>query len=317
LVWLLNAPLIKYWFRWVLRIHKDTQPSDRIVELTPGDYKIFCGYEEDGRAIFKADFRTNEKFGRRMYHAFKPLWKLCHLWDTLFANNFIPELNLGFDTTTVYADPDAEVRQVFAAAGDTWANLYGGAGNQISGAGTESDFHRVIHGSTSGKWYYMVRYGLVFPTSTIGAGYICSSGTFGVYATNKVDGNNDLPSTNIYSWSPADPVNLAATDFANCGSDAFCDTAIAYGNWTVGYKTFVLNSTGTAWVDLEGYTNISIRNANYDVANTAPTWNAAQDWEIIGYTANQGGTSQDPYLQLTYGAAPSTGHDFTTLLGVT
>lgn len=52
------------------------------------------------------DFRTHDKFSKRLYYAFYPLWWTLHQWDTLFANNFAPQLNFGFDTLTAYPDAD-------------------------------------------------------------------------------------------------------------------------------------------------------------------------------------------------------------------
>ena len=66
----------------------------------------------------KAEFRTHPKFAKRLFHAFKPVWFLVHLWDTLFANNFRPDLNLGFD---IFPD-------VFSnAGGDGAIRNHGGA----------------------------------------------------------------------------------------------------------------------------------------------------------------------------------------------
>ena len=52
-----------------------------------------------GRKV-TAEFRTHDKFGKRLYYAFKPLWHLFHIWDLGFG--WQPNWNLGFDTLTVY-----------------------------------------------------------------------------------------------------------------------------------------------------------------------------------------------------------------------
>ena len=38
LCWLANAPIIKYWFRWLLRIHKDIPWNEKIDEIMPNAF---------------------------------------------------------------------------------------------------------------------------------------------------------------------------------------------------------------------------------------------------------------------------------------
>src|SRR3972149_6936967 len=84
LLWLLNTPIVGIWFRKVLRIRGEVDDiGTRKVSLD----KIKIGY----------DIRTHDKFSKRLYFAFKPLWQLIHWWDTLIANQVAPAWNLGFD----------------------------------------------------------------------------------------------------------------------------------------------------------------------------------------------------------------------------
>src|SRR3990167_2046905 len=114
LLWLCNSFLTRFPFRWILRTdlkwHKD------IIELYPHYYAWREG------AYIKRDFRGNNKFARRLYFAFKPLWWLLHFWDWLTSP--VPRWNLGFDTTpNLFPDAgsggttcDGEVQ--YSAAGD-------------------------------------------------------------------------------------------------------------------------------------------------------------------------------------------------------
>lgn len=129
---LLNAPIIRIWFRWALRI-KRGDCNEKITEIGPNhfswgdklileDYLVFKdGHKElfdrnkskhrklasklkteKGLALQRtADFRGRNIFSERLFYAFKPFWLLCHLWDVLIANRLKPAWNLGFDDLTV------------------------------------------------------------------------------------------------------------------------------------------------------------------------------------------------------------------------
>src|SRR5438105_15444444 len=81
LLWLVNFPLTRRWFRWVLRI-RPGDPGFRgiICEVSPDNYKVVRGFK-DGELELSADFRTHPKFAKRLYYAFRPLWWMIHLWD--------------------------------------------------------------------------------------------------------------------------------------------------------------------------------------------------------------------------------------------
>ena len=133
LLWLLNKPLVKYWFRWVLRIHKDLKREERIVGISPNHYDVLVKQTKK-RVWLRSDFRTHNKFTKRIFYAFYPIWWLCHQWDILFANRFVPQLNFGFDTLTVYPDADPETYTVdgfvMGAWRSTWAQTHNEASSQ-------------------------------------------------------------------------------------------------------------------------------------------------------------------------------------------
>jgi hypothetical protein len=132
LLWLLNTPLIKIWFRWILRIRKfDCPLKTKIAGIAPNNFtfnqklvlidhiklkKGWVIYDPTNRQHKRlrkscliekrialertTDFRTHNKFSKRLFYAFYPVWWLAHQWDTLFANQWQPAWNLGFDTLT-------------------------------------------------------------------------------------------------------------------------------------------------------------------------------------------------------------------------
>src|SRR3990167_5386340 len=106
LLWLLNTPIIRIWFRHIMRI----DCTKKVVLILPNTYWIYEGDK------IKADFRAHNKFSKRLYYDFYPLWWTFHQWDMLIANPFRPAWNLGFDTLTVYPDPNVEVTSVDGTA---------------------------------------------------------------------------------------------------------------------------------------------------------------------------------------------------------
>ena len=89
LLWLLNTPIVKAWFRWVMCIDQN-QRVDRI------DPNGLFWKKENGKVGF--DLRTHNKYSKRLYYGFYPLWALFHVFDMEIANKWIPVANLGFDS---------------------------------------------------------------------------------------------------------------------------------------------------------------------------------------------------------------------------
>jgi hypothetical protein len=106
---------------------------------------------------------------------------------------------------------------------------------------------------------------------------------------------------NVYTCAPASETAIAAGDYDSFDSVPQCDTPITYTGWgEAGYNDFALNSNGIASISKTGITKFGIRNANYDVTGTAPTWGSAVQCYLIGYFADQTGTDNDPKLVVTY-----------------
>ena len=105
ILWLLNAPLLKLWFRWAMRIPEhDCAHGKKIYNILP--HALF----RDRKPVFEngewrlqqtAVFFGYPKYSRRIYYALWPVWWLAHAWDGLIADSFWPELSFGFSTLTV------------------------------------------------------------------------------------------------------------------------------------------------------------------------------------------------------------------------
>lgn len=348
LLWLLNTPIVKNWFRWVLAIRTHDCPlSKDIEEIAPNRYTIDAGlrpyklsqvYETISkdparnrqmrrhavsmlskikRGIVKdetkllpsktTDFRTHLKFAKRVYFAFKPMWWAMHIWDELFADRFAPQYGFGFSVLTAYPDPHPETstvdgRVVQSGSNATWATIRDGAGD-----GARDDFDgseniiTVNTGTTTDRFSMMIRSIFLFDTSSITAPATISDAVFSIYGHTKSDTLSASPTVNIYSSNPASNTALAAGDFDGLGTTAYCDTAITYAGYALlDYNNFSFNATGIAAIAKTGISKFGLRNANYDVANSAPTWVYDAVSRLNAYFSDFSGTSSDPKLVVTY-----------------
>lgn len=311
-LWLLNSRLTKRWFRWVLRIrHCDCPVDVKITAIAPNHFSYGDRYFRKGRKWFverTTDFRTHPKFAKRLYYAFKPLWWTLHAWDWLVADRFAPRLSFGFLTLTVFPDPstgattvDGYVRN--SQTNVTWATLHDAAdGTTTVSTNANDDIVDIIHGTTTDRFNDINRWLLTLDTSALGAGASVSAATFSHNGNNKAGAGGTAYTINLFSSTPASNNNLVVGDFDQVGTTAF-STEITYDGWsTVGYNDFVLNASGRANVSLTSISKFSLRFV-FDAANAAPTWSSGLRIEIIGYTADRAGTTEDPKLVITYTVA--------------
>jgi hypothetical protein len=313
LLWLANKPIIKIWFRWILRINKDCSLKEKIVEIQPNNYKIDLGLkwtkEEGIKQYYKADFRTKNKFSNRLFYAFYPVWLAFHTWDMLFANRFAPQLNLGFDTLTVYPDAYAETSTTDgwtrrAVSGEAWATIRAGDGTESSNADTDKHvfFIRMTYLNDPNKYDWLGRSIFLFDTSSLPDTAVISAGVMSLYGTTKKDDGTAIsPNVDIYTSNPASNTALVASDHQTIGTTSQTGSPITYANWsTSGYNDFTLNATGRGNISKTSITKFGGRNVNYDVDGSTPTWASQSEHYVKCYFADEAGTSTDPKLVVTY-----------------
>lgn len=307
LLWLLNTPVVRTWFRRILRINgeRSSVGKERITRIEP-------------HAIHwqgSIEFRTHWKFSKRIYFAFKYVWWTLHAWDyCINLLRFSPKLNFGFDVLTVYPDigsgvttVDGYVLQTYAVgSGVGWATIIALAdGTDVSLSVAVDTAMQIRSDTTSPNWRQLLKSFFHFDTSSIPDTNNISLGTLSLAGDAKADNASITPDINIYGSTTASDNNLVIGDFDQAGSTAF-STAIAYANLTTGgtYADFVLNASGLANISKTGVSKFSGRNANYDAAATAPTHPGSallSYWNIN--MADQAGTTSDPKLVVTHAAA--------------
>lgn len=313
LLWLLNAPLIGRWFRWVLCIRPhDVGYRARIVQLLPHAYTV-----ENGDGTYTMDCRTHAKYAKRLHYVLWPLWAALHAWDAWVANPFVPALNAGFDTLTVYPDPNPETTTVDGEArrqgvDEAFATLRNGVGNSSDDTASVSSFTRIACSATTNQFSSIYRSIALFDTSTLGAAAVISAATLSLYGTFKNDPAGWSPSLDIYSAAPASNTALVNADYGTLGTTSYTGSPISYSAWAAAYNDFVLNATGRSAINVTGVSKFGARESTYDAAGSAPTWSSGAAMTMEGFWADQTGTASDPKLVVTYSVQSV---HLTTLLG--
>lgn len=299
LLFFANNFILKYWFRWILRIHKDIPFGTKIYKLEPNCFTWQTGKPDE----FTTDFRTHNKFSKRLYYAFKWFWYLLHFWDYLTSP--IPELNFGFDTLTVYPDAHPETTSVDGYTSKTGTNATWTSLRDASTATTASDNEgttgtspcRIQAGTTSNTWNAVSRSAFLFDTSSLTTSASISSAVMSLYGTStKVTTLTD--SLDIVASSPASNTAIATSDFPNYGTTSFSNMAIS--SWSdTAYNGFTLDSNGRSNISLTSVSKFGIR-CHSDMVNTPPTWVSGGNARIYTYFSSMTGTTNDPKLVVTY-----------------
>jgi len=299
LLWLANTSF----GRWLLRIHNDCPKGKQIIKLLPNCY---TWANEDG--TFTVDFRTHNKFAKRLYYGLKPLWYVLHSWDWLVADRWLPELSFGFYTLPFYpaaganSPCDGWVRRT--GASEPFSTIRTGAGSDVAVSQTSGIFLQLNATGISNQ-YDTVRRGIfMFDTSSIPDSVLMQSGSFSLYGYNKT---NDLNLTDAHASialsavSPASTNNLVPADYniANWGTTRFA-ADLSYAAFSItDYNDMALNASGLAAIDKAGITKLGTRFA-VDFDDGIPNWVSNQLISIYIYFADQTGESQDPKLVVTY-----------------
>lgn len=156
--------------------------------------------------------------------------------------------------------------------------------------------------------YDIGRFFLPVDTSGIPDTATITAATLYVYLGNATDADNDGDDwVNVVQTSQASPTALVSGDFDQAGAVSNPTegstrkdlTGLATGQ----YHSFALNATGLTWVSKTGYTLLGLREG-HDALNSAFV-GASSDNQFNISTSEETGTSQDPYLEVTY-YVPST-----------
>src|SRR3990167_6907639 len=211
---------------------------------------------------------------------------------------------VGNTTSTFYPNGNTADGGVSRGPGspEAWTTIRSSAGTAVNNTGTCSLPTYIYSPNTSGDtWGSLYRGSFVFDTSPIEDTDTISSAIFSLFCCGKSDTLSITPDLNIYGITTGSDTNIVAADYNIANWGAEWSTAITYASWsTVAYNDFALNGTGVAAVSKTGMTKIGTRNANYDIANVAPTHSVSGDSFVEGNFADTAGTASDPILVVTH-----------------
>lgn len=314
LLFILNFYLTARLARWILRITSDDCPVDtKITEIGPNRFSYGDSVVEGENKIKRTtDFRSHDKFSKRVYYAFKPIWWGLHYWDALLADRGNPEFSFGFLTLTAYPDPDPETTTVdgcvYMNGLRTWTALHDALVGDAAVDATNELYTQVQCTSTLNRYDVITRNAILFNTSSMGAGASVSAATLSLFGSRKGSGgwSGAEIKGGVYTSAPASNTAVTIGDYQSFGVVAQSDTFFTYTGWSVvAYNDYPLNTIGKATVAAAS-TNIckmAWREAQYDVPNVAPTWSSGGTSYIVSYSADQTGASNDPKLVVTYTVA--------------
>lgn len=281
----------------------------------------FIEWNAGGFLTKSVEFRTHNKFSKRLLHGLYPVWWLAHQWDMLIANNIQPAWNLGFDTLTAYpdADPetnsvDGEVRRSPASPFETWNAIRTGAGD-ASSDNTATGRVFLAYFNTGHDFLWRIIH--LYDTSSLTSGATISAAVSSFVTNSVTDGWTD--SVSVAGCTPASNTALVNADFniANHGSTDFGNVTLA--SLTADgstYNDITLNASGEAAISLTSITKFSYRFTR-DVTNTDPSGSGAVNSNITLFLADETGTSKDPKLVITFTAGTDYTRDLVDSLGLT
>lgn len=309
LLWLVNTPIVRIWFRYLLRINSNRSSvgTRKIARILPNSI-LWVEKAGKRKITVSEEFRTHDKFAKRIHYAFWPLWALFHAFDMFVANTVAPILNLGFDTFSGYstAAGDGALRHANNDSGSyatkhdasTCPTVLGSAASAVC-----------IQNETNAGEFYIGRSTFPFLISDIGAvnGTI-STDTLPVFSVWESGGGartGDGGNLVVVRSTQAAFTGLAAEDWDQLGTvsgGAVATTSVG----TNQYTDITLNATAVGWMDTAGYAPLGCR-ASKDIDNTQPT---GIQCLISCYYSDQTGTDNDPKLVITYTIPTATGGGF-------
>jgi hypothetical protein len=256
------------------------------------------------------EFRTHNRFSRRLWYWLNPLWRIFHIWDTVFY----PNLNLGFDSYgPYYPDPDPESTTVDGyiyhqeATGAAFTTIRAASGNHSNSGPSGGEGEAVSIRCYSYPYFsWIFRSLFLFNTAALPDAAVISTATFSVCTTTDTSNGFSYSDFSIctVSSNPASNTALTPTDYTTLGTTEFSNK-IGYSSCdTTAYQPFSLNTAGIAAISKTGITKFGLREATYDITGTAPSWEEYKNMKIYCRYADYSGTASDPKLVVETATAP-------------
>lgn len=289
LVWLLNNRVIGSWFRSKLGITY----QGRITRLDINHFTYVRKVTKKKVYATKV-FLPGDIYAQNMYKAFKPLWWAMHVLDFVIDPT-VPQYSFGFSTLT--KTPVAgNVSGYDTYLDNINANFATGRGaatgvNAIPTAGQSWGLCALDTGN-----YYFYRTGMLFDTSSIGAGQT-------IQTTTKLTLNFDAKGSaganvSVVTFSPASTSSASTGDFGSFGTTKVFNDYVGSGiTLNTNVDSTIIDTTV---ISTSSFTKLGVRERDFDLANSAP---ATTSYGLRFQQADNGANM--PTLTVDYIAAAS------------
>lgn len=262
-------------------------------------------FKKEGK-VYTGEFRTHDKYAKRLFYEFQPVWKAFHWFDMNVANIYVPKLNLGFDTLTTYpaagtnSPIDGDLSR--SSVDESFATIRAGAGTNASDTTDNSaDSPALVASTTSNQFQSMRRNIYLFDTSALGTSSNVISVIASVYGNDTNTKTNGMGDQN-WHWCASTPAannTLATSDYAQLGTTSF--GTITYAAFTASqYNDSTLNATGIAAISKTGITKLGARLSDDINGSFTGAWGSAVTDGFRPVFADHTGLTQDPKLTITF-----------------
>lgn len=299
LLWLSNS-----WVgRRLLKIHgnRSSVGKSQITKITPNSISWSEGYEQ------KTEFRTHDKFAKRLYYGLKPLWFVLHGWDFVFGS-VARQLDFGFSTLTAYPDPHPESTTVDGRAGvsgidSTLAGIRNGSGNDASDNDTGNYLAQLSSNATTDHYNSSYLSIYTFDTAAIPDIDTVTNVDFSLWGAVKQQALGAPALYITYPGSaPGSATAIAALDYDRAAVQTPTYGTLAYADFDATdstYTNITLNADGKSAINKTGVTPFAAQ-LSWMYNTTNLTWTANAASRFFAYYADQTGTSNDPKLVVTH-----------------
>lgn len=251
---------------------------------------------EPERGIERQEFRYREDLQEALLQVIE---HNLSVMKNVHDSSNIEQGKKGRTTSTFYPDPHAESTSVdgYASRNEcyTFSHIRGTSGNESNDAAF-SDWVVRLSSCGSSNFQLITRSIFGFYTAPIGSDTV-SSATFSVRGlTSTTDFFSQSVVVDSVTKSTATSIGTSDYNIGNWDGAEQASNRVAFSSWsTSGYNNFTLNATGTA--NIVGTTTswYGLR-SSADFDNQAPSWDSNKDSRIMGYFADQSGTTNDPKL---------------------
>lgn len=284
-----------------------------------------AGQDWDGLGYLEADeFTVEENADRRRRSFIRSAWAIDGLdrrvqlrvmferrGGALWQGKIIPDALLRqavypvyADTTTSYYAGAGDGRVTSGGASTTWDTAHDATDGASASATATTCFSGAFCNDVTG---YREIYRAFFPTDTSGLpdNAIISAATLNLYVTVNSNQDNDGDDwMNVVQTSQASSSTLAVGDFDQCGAvnnPTEGATRIDLGSVsTSAYTAWTLDATGRGWISKTGFTLLGMREGHDAIDSPIDGSGGATQNRLTFSTSEETGTSQDPYLSVTY-----------------